>query len=152
MESSRLILSRMRAAYLVGVLLLLVPAAGRAQDRQDLDAPLPLDLARPTAPVPAAFQVGAVRLSPATVLALSVVFRRDAGVRIEDLPLDEPSNAWPLLERWARERPTVVVVSFADGKRPPETWGRLRAEVIGETRKPDGQPCDLVYRVSAPAP
>ncbi len=92
------------------------------------------------------------RALPATVLALSVAFRRDAGVRIEDLPLDEPSRAWPLLERWARERPTVVVVSLAGAKGPPETWGRLRAEVIAETHKPDGQPCDLVYRISAPAP
>jgi zinc protease len=42
----------MRAAYLVGVLLLLVPAAARAQDRQDLDAPLPLDIAIRTGTLP----------------------------------------------------------------------------------------------------
>ena len=90
------------------------------------------------------------RASPATQMALSVAFRRDAGVRIEDLPLDEPSRALPLLEQWVRERPTVVVASLVEGGgRPPSaTWGSLGVELLAETHKPDGQPCDAVYRVT----
>ena len=89
------------------------------------------------------------RALPATQMALSVAFRRDAGVRMEDLPLDEPAKSVPLLEQWARERPTIVVASLVDGGvRPPtEAWGGLDVELLGETRKPDGQPCDVVYRV-----
>src|SRR5689334_14674710 len=51
-ESSRLILSRIRAAYLVTAWLLLAPAAAPAQDRQDLNAPLPLDIAIRTGTLP----------------------------------------------------------------------------------------------------
>jgi hypothetical protein len=91
------------------------------------------------------------RALPATQMALSVAFRRDPGVRIEDLPLDDAAKSLPLLERWARERPTVVVASLVDGGRrlPPGTWGALLIEPLAETRKPDGQPCDAVYRVTA---
>jgi hypothetical protein len=86
---------------------------------------------------------------PATLMALSVAFRRDPGVRIEDLPLEDEARSLPLLERWARERPTVVVASLIDGRPlPGGTWGTLRVETLAETRKPDGQPCDAVYRVS----
>jgi len=94
------------------------------------------------------------RALPATQMALSVAFRRDAGVRIEDLPLDEPAKALPLLEQWARERPTVVVASLVDGERrpPPGTWGSLGVELVAETHKPGGQPCDAVYRVTPRAP
>lgn len=90
------------------------------------------------------------RALPATLMALSVAFRRDAGVRIEDLPLDEPAKTLPLLEQWARERPTVVVASLVDGgRRPPSgAWGSLGVEFVAETHKPDGQPCDAVYRVT----
>jgi zinc protease len=45
-------LSRMRAAYLVSALLLLAPSAGETQDRQDLGAPLPLDIAIRTGTLP----------------------------------------------------------------------------------------------------
>lgn len=91
------------------------------------------------------------RALPATQMALSVAFRRDPGVRIEDLPLDDAARSVPLLEHWARERPTVVVASLLGGGRPlpPEGWGSLRVEPLAETWKPDGQPCDAVYRVSA---
>jgi hypothetical protein len=89
------------------------------------------------------------RAMPATQMALSVAFRRDAGVRIEDLPLEEPARTLPLLEEWARERPTVVVATLVDGgpRLPSGTWGRLGVELVAETHKPDGQPCDAVYRV-----
>ncbi|HEY1305003.1 MAG TPA: insulinase family protein [Vicinamibacterales bacterium] len=42
----------MRAAYLVSALLLLAPSAGETQDRQDLGAPLPLDIAIRTGTLP----------------------------------------------------------------------------------------------------
>jgi 4-amino-4-deoxy-L-arabinose transferase-like glycosyltransferase len=91
---------------------------------------------------------------PATLMALSVAFRQDAGVRIEDLPLGEPARARPLLDQWARERPTVVVASLVDGahRPPPATWGTLLVDLIAETHKPNGQPCDAVYRVTPRAP
>jgi 4-amino-4-deoxy-L-arabinose transferase-like glycosyltransferase len=91
------------------------------------------------------------REAPATPMALSVAFRRDSGVRIEDLPLDDAGRSLPLLERWARERPTVVVASLVAGGRrlPAGAWGRLRVEPLAETWKPDGRPCDVVYRVTA---
>jgi 4-amino-4-deoxy-L-arabinose transferase-like glycosyltransferase len=90
------------------------------------------------------------RAVPATQMALSVAFRQDPGVRIEDLPLDEPARSLPLLEQWARERPTVVVASLLDGgRRPPSgAWVSLGVELVAETHKPDGQPCDAVYRVT----
>jgi len=51
-ESSRLILSRMRAAYLASALLLLAPSIGRGQAPADLNAPLPLDIAIRTGTLP----------------------------------------------------------------------------------------------------
>jgi 4-amino-4-deoxy-L-arabinose transferase-like glycosyltransferase len=91
---------------------------------------------------------------PATQMALSVAFRRDAGVRIEDLPLDDPAGARPLLERWASEGPTTVVASLVDGgRRPPsQTWGSLVVELVAVTHKPDGRPCDAVYRIEPRSP
>jgi len=90
------------------------------------------------------------RAVPPTQLALAVAFRRDPRVRIEDLPLDDAERSLPLLEQWARERPTLVVVSLVDGGHPlpTGTWGGLRVEPVGETRKPGGAPCDAVYRVT----
>jgi len=94
------------------------------------------------------------RALPTTVMALSTAFRRDPGVRIEDLPLDEPAKALPLLGAWARERPTLVVVSAIDGGSRPsvESWKPLGVELLAETRKPGGQPCDSVYRITPAAP
>jgi len=91
---------------------------------------------------------------PATQMALSVAFRRDDGAHIENLPLDDPARTRPLLEQWARERPTIVVASLVDGgRRPPrESWGSLAVELVGETHKPDGRACDAVYRLAPPAP
>jgi hypothetical protein len=44
----------------------------------------------------------------------------------------------------------VVVASLVGGGRrlTPGTWGSLRVELLAETQKPDGQPCDAVYRVT----
>ncbi len=89
-----------------------------------------------------------------TRVALGVELRRASGVRFEDLPL-ERSDAVPLLEKWVRERPTLVVVSpVPDGKRRPsaQAWAPLRAELALETHKPNGDVCDQVYRLAAPAP
>ncbi len=87
-----------------------------------------------------------------TRVALGVALRRANGVRFEDLPL-ERRDALPLLERWVRERPTLVVVSpLSDGRERPsaESWAPLRAELAIETHKPNGELCDQVYRLAPP--
>lgn len=89
-----------------------------------------------------------------TRVALGVELRRASEVRFEDLPL-ERSDVLPLLERWVRERPTLVVVSpVPDGKARPsaQAWAPLRAELAIETRKPNGELCDQVYRLSPGEP
>jgi hypothetical protein len=88
-----------------------------------------------------------------TRVALGVAFRRAPALRLEDLPL-ERTDVLPLLEGWARERPTLVVVSpVPEGQeRPsPGPWAPLGATLALETRKPNGDLCDQVYRL-APAP
>jgi hypothetical protein len=87
-----------------------------------------------------------------TRVALGVAFRRARGLRLEDLPLG-CADAVPLLEEWAREQPTLVVVSpVPEGQeRPsPGPWARLGAELALETRKPNGGLCDQVYRLAPP--
>jgi 4-amino-4-deoxy-L-arabinose transferase-like glycosyltransferase len=87
-----------------------------------------------------------------TRVALGVEFRRAGRLRLEDLPL-ERTDSRALLEQWARERSTLVVVSPGpEGRaRPsPGAWAPLRAELALETRKPNGDLCDQVYRVAAP--
>ncbi|HSD27999.1 MAG TPA: hypothetical protein VLL75_11900, partial [Vicinamibacteria bacterium] len=87
-----------------------------------------------------------------TRVALGVEFRGAGRLRVEDLPLERP-DARPLLEQWARERPTLVVVSpVPEGRaRPsPAAWAPLRAELALETRKPNGDLCDQVYRLAVP--
>ncbi|HYN01890.1 MAG TPA: hypothetical protein VE359_05565, partial [Vicinamibacteria bacterium] len=74
-------------------------------------------------------------------------------VRFEDLPL-ERTDVLPLLERWARERPTLVVVSpVPEGRERPSSgpWAPLGATLALETRKPNGDLCDQVYRLTPPA-
>jgi hypothetical protein len=87
-----------------------------------------------------------------TRVALGVAFRRARGLRLEDLPL-ERTDVLPLLEAWARERPTLVVVSPVPNgqERPsPGPWAPLGAELAIETRKPNGDLCDQVYRLTPP--
>ena len=87
-----------------------------------------------------------------TRVALGVAFRRVPALRLEDLPL-ERTDVLPLLERWARERPTLVVVSpVPEGQeRPsPGPWAPLGATLALETRKPNGDLCDQVYRLAPP--
>jgi hypothetical protein len=87
-----------------------------------------------------------------TRVALGVAFRKTPGLRLEDLPL-ERTDVLPLLEGWARERPTLVVVSpVPEGQeRPsPGPWAPLGATLALETRKPNGELCDRVYRLTPP--
>ena len=93
-------------------------------------------------------------IEPLQRVALGVELRRASGVRFEDLPL-ERSDVLPLLERWVRERPTLVVVSpVPDERRRPsaQAWAPLRAELAIETRKPNGELCDQVFRLSLGEP
>jgi hypothetical protein len=86
-----------------------------------------------------------------TRVALGVAFRRAPALRLEDLPL-ERTDVLPLLEEWARERPTLVVVSpvpEGHGRPSPGAWARLGATLALETRKPNGDLCDQVYRLKA---
>lgn len=90
-----------------------------------------------------------------TVMALRGAFRQDPAVRVEDLPLDQPARARPLLEAWARARPTLLVVSrIDDGRAPssPESWAGLGASLLAETHKPNGGPCNAIYRLDPPPP
>jgi hypothetical protein len=56
----------------------------------------------------------------------------------------------PLLEEWARERPTLVVIEPPQGKsrRPdPTLFANLRGVLAAQTFKPDGKLCDEIYRL-----
>jgi hypothetical protein len=87
-----------------------------------------------------------------TRVALRVAFRRVPALRLEDLPLQR-ADVLPLLEAWVRERPTLVVLSpLPEGlPRPsPLSWAPLAATLALETRKPNGDLCDQVYRLAPP--
>jgi len=86
-----------------------------------------------------------------TPLALSLAFAREPRVRLEDWNFAEAS-AIPAIERWAAEGPTLLVVPRADPAAPapdPAAWRHLAA-LVAHTTKPDGEPCDDVYRVCPP--
>jgi hypothetical protein len=90
---------------------------------------------------------------PTTRLALNVASRREPRLHRRDLPLQD-RGVVPLLERWARERPTFLVVSQMKGglARPtPQAWGHLVVGRALETRKPDGGLCDQIYRLAEPS-
>jgi hypothetical protein len=89
---------------------------------------------------------------PTTRLALNVASRREPRLHRRDLPLHD-SGVLPLLERWARERPSLLVVSpMRRGRaRPsPRAWGHLVVGRALETRKPNGDLCDQIYRLADP--
>jgi hypothetical protein len=93
------------------------------------------------------------RSRPTTRFALNVAFRGEPRLDRRDLPLHD-ARALPLLERWARERPTLLVVSPMRGgqARPsPDAWAHLGSGLALETRKPNGDLCDQVYRLAEPA-
>lgn len=83
----------------------------------------------------------------ATPLALGLAFAREPRVRLEDWDVTDPSAA-PALREWATAGPTLLVVPRADTAVPPPApgdWSRL-VVLIARTTKPDGRPCDDVYR------
>jgi hypothetical protein len=85
-----------------------------------------------------------------TARALDLEFAYPRGVRVEDLNFDQPWGAMPLLEEWARERPTLVVIEPPQGKsrRPdPSMFAGLGGELVARTYKPDGTLCDEIYRL-----
>jgi hypothetical protein len=87
----------------------------------------------------------------ATPYALSLAFAREPRVRFEDWNFAEPSLV-PALERWAAAGPTLLVVPRADPAAPapdPAAWAPF-ATLVGRTTKPDGGPCDDVYRLCPP--
>jgi hypothetical protein len=86
-----------------------------------------------------------------TPLALGLAFAREPRVRLEDWNFAEPS-AIPAFERWAAAGPTLLVVPRADPNAPaPDSraWAHL-ATLVARTAKPDGRPCDDVYRTCTP--
>ena len=69
-----------------------------------------------------------------------------------DLRLDDP-GAIPFLEKWARARPTLVVVPPMRGGRArpsPRAWAHLGGGRAIETRKPNGDLCDQIYELAEP--
>jgi hypothetical protein len=85
-----------------------------------------------------------------TALALDLEFAYGGGVRLEDLNFDEPEGALPLLAAWVRETPTLVVIEPSQGRsrRPrPELFAPLGGVLVARTYKPDGTPCDDIYRL-----
>jgi hypothetical protein len=93
------------------------------------------------------------RSRPTTRFALNVTYRHEPRLDRRDLPLQD-ARALPLLEKWAHERPTILVVSQMRGglARPsPDAWAHLGGGLALETRKPNGDLCDQVYRLAEPA-
>lgn len=94
-----------------------------------------------------------------TPLTLGLAFAREPRVRLEDWNFADATLVGAL-ERWAAAGPTLLVVPRADPAAPapdPAAWAHL-ATLVAQTRKPDGRPCDDVYRLCdaagcpAPAP
>ena len=86
-----------------------------------------------------------------TWLALGLEFAHEPGVDLRDLDLTQPQNL-DLLAAWARERPTLLVLSPVGPARvrpKPHTWAHLGALVL-RSCKPDGALCDEVYRLDRP--
>jgi hypothetical protein len=86
-----------------------------------------------------------------TPYALGLAFAREPRVRLEDWNFAEPS-ALQAFERWAAAGPTLLVVPRADTSAPPpdpQAWAHL-ATLVARTTKPDGRPCDDVYRLCPP--
>lgn len=82
--------------------------------------------------------------------ALSVEFRYEGWLVVDDLRLDDPAAAAALLG-WAREMPTFVVVPPPHRTRRPDAAALLPfVRLVLETHKPDGSLCDQVYEVSVP--
>ena len=86
-----------------------------------------------------------------TPLELGLAFAREPRVRLEDWDFADP-KAIPAFQKWAAASPTLLVVPRADRNAPepdPSAWAHL-ATLVARTTKPDGGPCDDVYRMCAP--
>jgi hypothetical protein len=86
-----------------------------------------------------------------TPLSLGLAFAREPRVRLEDWNFAD-ATALPAFERWATAGPTLLVVPRADPNAPapdPTAWTHLAA-LVARTTKPDGGPCDDVYRLCPP--
>jgi len=86
-----------------------------------------------------------------TPYALALAFAREPRVRLEDWNFADPS-AIPAFERWAAAGPGLLVVPRADPQAPPPDPSRFQhlASLVARTTKPDGSPCDDVYRLCPP--
>jgi dolichyl-phosphate-mannose-protein mannosyltransferase len=88
----------------------------------------------------------------ATPLMLGLAFAREPRVRLEDWDFADPA-APEAFRKWAAAGPTLLVVPRTDPNAPePDAtrWARL-ATLVARTTKPDGGPCDDVYRMCSPA-
>ena len=86
-----------------------------------------------------------------TPLVLGLVFAREPRVRLEDWDFADPA-APEAFRRWAAAGPTLLVVPRADRNAPEPpaaAWASL-ARLVARTTKPDGGPCDDVYRLCPP--
>jgi 4-amino-4-deoxy-L-arabinose transferase-like glycosyltransferase len=110
------------------------------------------ELARHPEGVTVVVHANRFRTLRATPLALGLAFAREPRVRFEDWDLAHPS-AVPALERWAAAGPALLVVPRADPLVPPPDMAPFAPLLtpVATTRKPDGRPCDDVYRLGPAA-
>jgi len=106
------------------------------------------ELARHPEGVTVVVHANRFRTLRATPMALGLAFDREPRVRMEDWDLAHPS-AVPALERWAAAGATLLVVPRADPLVPPPDMAPFAPLLtpVATTRKPDGRPCDDVYRL-----
>jgi hypothetical protein len=109
------------------------------------------ELARHPEGVTVVVHANRFRTLRATPMALGLAFAREPRVRLEDWDLAHPS-AVPALEKWAAAGPTLLVVPRADPLVPPPEMTPFAPllTLVATTRKPDGRPCDDVYRLGLP--
>lgn len=109
------------------------------------------ELARHPEGVTVVVHANRFRTLRATPMALGLAFAREPSVRLEDWDLAHPS-AVPALEKWAAAGPTLLVVPRADPLVPPPDMTPFAPllTLVATTRKPDGRPCDDVYRLGLP--
>jgi hypothetical protein len=109
------------------------------------------ELARHPEGVTVVVHANPFRTLRATPMALGLAFAREPRVRLEDWDLAHPS-AVPALEAWAAAGPALLVVPRADPLVPPPDMAPFAPllTLVATTRKPDGRPCDDVYRLGPP--
>jgi 4-amino-4-deoxy-L-arabinose transferase-like glycosyltransferase len=109
------------------------------------------ELARHPEGVTVVVHANRFRTLRATPMALGLAFAREPRVRLEDWDLGHPS-AVPALEAWTAAGPALLVVPRADPLVPPPDMAPFAPLLtpVATTRKPDGRPCDDVYRLGPP--